>query len=164
MLTEMVINKSLNAVKDLSKDDIFENIGLTNLGQARVKCALLSLKVPEDGDGYVLRGQRSKLGQGFTKETFCLLDFILVTRKEPWLWISSLAVSHKEFNTHFALLKTQKTIKARSVHLLSPGRSKAPDRVRSMMDGYTIYYRLSSMIDSFRVKRYFCVEDTGRQG
>jgi nitrogen fixation NifU-like protein len=49
MLTEMVINKSLNAVKDLSKDDIFENIGLTNLGQARVKCALLSLKVLKMG-------------------------------------------------------------------------------------------------------------------
>ena len=49
MLTEMVINKSLNAVKDLSKDDIFENIGLTNLGPARVKCALLSLKVLKMG-------------------------------------------------------------------------------------------------------------------
>lgn len=49
MLTEMVINKSLNAVKDLSKDDFFENIGLRNLGPARVKCALLSLKVLKMG-------------------------------------------------------------------------------------------------------------------
>ncbi|MGB7956756.1 MAG: SUF system NifU family Fe-S cluster assembly protein [Candidatus Nitrosopolaris sp.] len=49
MLTEMMINKSLNAIKDLSKDDIFENIGLTNLGPARVKCALLSLKVLKMG-------------------------------------------------------------------------------------------------------------------
>jgi nitrogen fixation NifU-like protein len=45
MLTEMVLNKPLNLVKDLAKDDILENIGLTNLGPARIKCALLSLKV-----------------------------------------------------------------------------------------------------------------------
>jgi nitrogen fixation protein NifU and related proteins len=45
MLTEMVINKPLNLVKDLAKEDILENIGLTNLGPARIKCALLSLKV-----------------------------------------------------------------------------------------------------------------------
>jgi nitrogen fixation protein NifU and related proteins len=49
ILTEMVINKSLNVVKDLSKEDIFENIGLTKLGPARVKCALLSLKVLKMG-------------------------------------------------------------------------------------------------------------------
>jgi nitrogen fixation NifU-like protein len=35
----------LNTVKDLTKDDILENIGLMNLGPARIKCALLSLKV-----------------------------------------------------------------------------------------------------------------------
>src|ERR671923_3098153 len=45
MLTEMVIDKPLTAVKDLAKDDILENIGLMNLGPARIKCALLSLKV-----------------------------------------------------------------------------------------------------------------------
>lgn len=45
MLTEMVLNKQLTSVKDLTKDDILENIGLTNLGPARIKCALLSLKV-----------------------------------------------------------------------------------------------------------------------
>jgi nitrogen fixation protein NifU and related proteins len=45
MLTEMVVNKPLNLVKDLAKQDILENIGLTNLGPARIKCALLSLKV-----------------------------------------------------------------------------------------------------------------------
>ncbi len=45
MLTEMVMNKQLTSVKDLTKDDILENIGLTNLGPARIKCALLSLKV-----------------------------------------------------------------------------------------------------------------------
>ncbi|MGA9152286.1 MAG: SUF system NifU family Fe-S cluster assembly protein [Candidatus Nitrosopolaris sp.] len=45
MLTEMVLNKPLTLVKDLAKGDILENIGLTNLGPARIKCALLSLKV-----------------------------------------------------------------------------------------------------------------------
>ena len=45
MLTEMVLNKPLALVKDLAKEDILENIGLTNLGPARIKCALLSLKV-----------------------------------------------------------------------------------------------------------------------
>jgi nitrogen fixation NifU-like protein len=45
MLTEMVLDKPLTAVKDLAKDDILENIGLMNLGPARIKCALLSLKV-----------------------------------------------------------------------------------------------------------------------
>ena len=45
MLTEMVLNKPLKHVKDLVKEDILENIGLTNLGPARIKCALLSLKV-----------------------------------------------------------------------------------------------------------------------
>jgi nitrogen fixation NifU-like protein len=45
MLTEMVMNKPLSIVKNLAKEDILENIGLTNLGPARIKCALLSLKV-----------------------------------------------------------------------------------------------------------------------
>ena len=45
MLTEMVYGKPLTSIKDLTKDDILENIGLTSLGPARIKCALLSLKV-----------------------------------------------------------------------------------------------------------------------
>ncbi|MGH9991534.1 MAG: Fe-S cluster assembly sulfur transfer protein SufU [Nitrososphaera sp.] len=45
MLTEMVMGKPLTSIKDLSKDDILETIGLTSLGPARIKCALLSLKV-----------------------------------------------------------------------------------------------------------------------
>lgn len=49
MLTEMVLDKPLTAVKDLAKDDILENIGLVNLGPARIKCALLSLKVLKMG-------------------------------------------------------------------------------------------------------------------
>ena len=48
-LTEMVINKPLIFVMNLSKGDIFEIMRLTNLGQARVKCALLSLKVLKMG-------------------------------------------------------------------------------------------------------------------
>jgi nitrogen fixation NifU-like protein len=49
MLTEMLINKPLTCVKDIAKMDILENIGLTNLGPARVKCALLALKVMKLG-------------------------------------------------------------------------------------------------------------------
>ena len=45
MLTEQVLNKPLSAVKDIAKEDVLENIGLMNLGPARIKCALLSLKV-----------------------------------------------------------------------------------------------------------------------
>ena len=44
MLTEMIMDKPLTTVKDLTKEDILENIGLMNLGPARIKCALLSLK------------------------------------------------------------------------------------------------------------------------
>jgi nitrogen fixation NifU-like protein len=49
MLTEMVMNKPLTSIKELGKDDILENIGLVNLGPARIKCALLSLKVLKMG-------------------------------------------------------------------------------------------------------------------
>ncbi|MCS6767190.1 MAG: SUF system NifU family Fe-S cluster assembly protein [Candidatus Nitrosocaldus sp.] len=45
MLTEMVMGKSLDEVKGLGKQDILETLGLPNLGPARIKCALLSLKV-----------------------------------------------------------------------------------------------------------------------
>ena len=45
MLTEMVSNKPLTTIKDITKDDVLENIRLTNLGPARIKCALLSLKL-----------------------------------------------------------------------------------------------------------------------
>ena len=49
MLTEMVMDKPLTNAKDISKDEVLENIGLTNLGPARIKCALLSLKVLKMG-------------------------------------------------------------------------------------------------------------------
>ena len=44
MLTEMIIGKDLKDVKDVGKDDILDSLGLPNLGPARIKCALLSLK------------------------------------------------------------------------------------------------------------------------
>ncbi len=44
MLTEMVMGKSLEDVKKIDKQDILESLGLPNLGPARIKCALLSLK------------------------------------------------------------------------------------------------------------------------
>ena len=49
MLTEIVMDKPLTTAKDISKDQVLENIGLTNLGPARIKCALLSLKVLKMG-------------------------------------------------------------------------------------------------------------------
>ena len=49
MLTEMVMDKPLTTAKDISKDEVLENIGSTNLGPARIKCALLSLKVLKMG-------------------------------------------------------------------------------------------------------------------
>jgi nitrogen fixation NifU-like protein len=45
----MVMDKPLTNAKDISKDEVLENIGLTNLGPARIKCALLSLKVLKMG-------------------------------------------------------------------------------------------------------------------
>ena len=59
MLTEMVMNKPLTSIKELNKNDILENIGLLNLGPARIKCALLSLKVPQNGNGRILCVKRS---------------------------------------------------------------------------------------------------------
>ena len=44
MLTEMVMGKRLDDMKKVGKEDILESLGLPNLGPARIKCALLSLK------------------------------------------------------------------------------------------------------------------------
>ena len=46
---DKVINKPLIFAMNLSKADIFENMGITNLGPAMVKCALLSLEVLKIG-------------------------------------------------------------------------------------------------------------------
>ena len=48
MLTELVKGKSLDEVRKISKDDIYSLIG-GQLSGARVKCALLSLKVLKTG-------------------------------------------------------------------------------------------------------------------
>jgi len=44
LLVESIIGKSLEEVKQLSKEDILEMLGI-ELGPVRLKCALLSLKV-----------------------------------------------------------------------------------------------------------------------
>ena len=48
MLTEEILGKSLEDVKQISKEDILEMLGI-QLGPVRIKCALLSLKVLKAG-------------------------------------------------------------------------------------------------------------------
>jgi nitrogen fixation NifU-like protein len=48
LLTESVVGKTLEEVKQISKDDILEMLGI-ELGPVRLKCALLSLKVLKAG-------------------------------------------------------------------------------------------------------------------
>jgi nitrogen fixation NifU-like protein len=49
MLTELIMGKDFEYVKKLAKEDILDNLGLQNLGPARIKCALLSFKVLKTG-------------------------------------------------------------------------------------------------------------------
>jgi nitrogen fixation NifU-like protein len=49
MLTELAKGKPLEWVKSLSKDDILRMLGTNDLGPARIKCALLSMKVLKTG-------------------------------------------------------------------------------------------------------------------
>ena len=49
MLTELILGKDFEFVKKLSKENVLENLGLPDLGPARIKCALLSLKALKYG-------------------------------------------------------------------------------------------------------------------
>ena len=49
MLTELAKGKPLEWAKELSKDDILKMLGTSDLGPARIKCALLSMKVLKTG-------------------------------------------------------------------------------------------------------------------
>ncbi len=48
LLTESLIGKSLQDVRNMAKDDVLELLGI-ELGPVRLKCALLSLKVVKAG-------------------------------------------------------------------------------------------------------------------
>ncbi len=49
MLTELAKGKPLEWTKELSKQDILKMLGTSDLGPARIKCALLSMKVLKSG-------------------------------------------------------------------------------------------------------------------
>ncbi len=65
MLTELAKGKPLEWVKSLSKDDILKMLGTTDLGPARIKCALLSMKVLKSGV-YSYLGDKYKESQDTT--------------------------------------------------------------------------------------------------
>ncbi len=48
MLTEEIVGKTLDEIKQIGKEDILEMLGI-QLGPVRLKCALLSLKVLKAG-------------------------------------------------------------------------------------------------------------------
>jgi nitrogen fixation NifU-like protein len=49
MLTELAKGKPLDWVKALSREDILKMLGTSDLGPARIKCAMLSVKVLKTG-------------------------------------------------------------------------------------------------------------------
>ena len=49
MLTELAKEKQLEWVKELSKEDVLKMLGNPDLGPARIKCALLGMKVLKTG-------------------------------------------------------------------------------------------------------------------
>jgi nitrogen fixation NifU-like protein len=49
MLTELAKGKPLSWVKELTKEDILKMLGTPDLGPARIKCALLGMKVLKTG-------------------------------------------------------------------------------------------------------------------
>jgi len=48
MLTEKIMGKTVEELKGLQDEDVFEMLGVT-LGPVRAKCALLSLRVLQEG-------------------------------------------------------------------------------------------------------------------
>ena len=48
MLSDMLIGKTLDEIKQLTKEDLLDELGI-DLGPVRLKCALLSLKVVKVG-------------------------------------------------------------------------------------------------------------------
>jgi nitrogen fixation protein NifU and related proteins len=63
MLTEMAKGKTLEWVKGLSRDDILKMLGTSDLGPARIKCAMLSVKVLKTGVYTYLGAQYSEPGE-----------------------------------------------------------------------------------------------------
>lgn len=49
LLVESIIGKNVEELKNLSKEDVLDLLGLDELGPVRLKCALLSLKVLKGG-------------------------------------------------------------------------------------------------------------------
>jgi nitrogen fixation protein NifU and related proteins len=60
MLTEMAKGKPLEWVKGLSREDILKMLGTSDLGPARIKCAMLSVKVLKTGVYTYLGAQYSE--------------------------------------------------------------------------------------------------------
>ena len=48
MLSDLILGKTLDEIKDLSKEDVLDELGI-DLGPVRLKCALLPLKVVKAG-------------------------------------------------------------------------------------------------------------------
>jgi len=58
MLSDLIVGKTLEEVRDLTKEDVLEELGI-DLGPVRLKCALLPLKVVKAGV-YGLGGQAAE--------------------------------------------------------------------------------------------------------
>ena len=59
LLLESIIGKSVDEIKNVSKEDILENLGI-ELGPVRLKCALLPLKVLKAGIYGIKKTEKSK--------------------------------------------------------------------------------------------------------
>lgn len=60
MLTDMIVGKTLDEIKALTKEDVLDELGI-ELGPVRLKCALLPLKVVKVG-AYGLDGSLGEEG------------------------------------------------------------------------------------------------------